>query len=74
MTPRRRRLVAIVCLVALVGAALVASPPGGAWALDALSPVLPGAEIVGVRAPAAGPSPPSVRAARDQATRAPPLA
>jgi len=71
---RRRRLVALLCLVALVGAALVASPPGGAWALDALSPVLPAAEVVAVRNPAVDTSLPSVLLARDHGARAPPLA
>ena len=74
MTIRERRLVVLVCVVALVGAALVAAPPGGAWALDALSPVLPGAEVVALRRPAADPSAPSVLLAHDQGARAPPLA
>jgi hypothetical protein len=74
MTPRRRRLVALLCLVALVGAALAGPDSGGVWALVPLPPALPAALVVVLRLPPAEPSPASILFARDEGSRAPPLA
>jgi hypothetical protein len=74
MTPRRRTVVALLCLVALVGAALAGHDSGGVWALVALPPVLAAAHVVVLRLPPPDPSPASVLLARDEGSRAPPLA
>jgi hypothetical protein len=74
MTPRQRRLVALLCVVALVGAALAVHDFGGAWALDALWPFLPAPLVVVRRCPLPDPSPSPVLLARDTGSRAPPLA
>jgi hypothetical protein len=73
MTPRRRRLVALLCVVALVGAALAVHDPGGGWALLALSPALGAGIVVVRRLPAPDSPPPSFLLASDARSRAPPL-